>query len=183
MSAGGDQRVRVWDPFVRAFHWSLAAVFALAWATPRASETWHARFGYLALLLVAARIVWGFVGPGYARFSHFVRSPGRTLRYLGAIAAGTEARHLGHNPAGGAMIVVLLIGVIAAVATGWVLTTDAYWGSQAAAKVHGIVVHGVLALVLLHLVGVAVASYRHRENLPRAMATGVKRAAGRGDVA
>jgi len=174
--------VRVWDPFVRVFHWTLVAVFALCWATPRVSENWHGRLGYLALALVAARVVWGFVGSPYARFVQFVRSPRAVLDYLGEIARGREARHIGHNPAGGAMILALLAGVVAAGVSGALLTTDAFWGSDAAAAVHSLIVHGVLALVALHLVGVALASYRHRENLPRAMLTGVKRAAGPGGV-
>ena len=174
--------IRVWDPFVRAFHWALALSFAVAWLSSENMERVHDAAGYVAGGLVAARIVWGFIGPGYARFSQFVRSPQTVLFYLKAISEGSERRFVGHNPAGGAMVVVLLAAMAAAVATGWLMTTDAFWGSIAAQHVHSIVAHGVLLLVVAHLAGVALASVRHRENLVRAMVAGVKRPAQPRDV-
>ena len=175
--------IRVWDSFVRAFHWALALTFAVAWLSSEHLERLHDAAGYVAGALVAARVVWGFVGTGYARFSQFIRSPETVAGYLKAIADGSERRFIGHNPAGGAMIVVLLGAMAAAAASGWLLTTDAFWGSTAAQRAHSLMAHGVLLLVLLHLGGVALASVRHRENLVRAMVIGVKRPAGPGDVA
>ena len=175
--------IRVWDPFVRAFHWALALSFAVAWLSSEGMEGLHDAAGAVAGALVAARVVWGFAGPGYARFSQFVRSPATVVGYLRAIADRSERRFVGHNPAGGAMIVVLLVAMAATAATGWLLTTDAFWGSTAVQRAHSLLAHGVLLLVLLHLGGVALASLRHRENLVRAMVVGVKRAAGPGDVA
>ena len=174
--------IRVWDLFVRAFHWALVLSFAAAWLSSKDAESLHAAAGYAAGALVAARIVWGFAGPRYARFSQFVRPPHTVAAYLRAVAEGSERRFIGHNPAGGAMIVILLAALAAAVATGWLLTTDAFWGSTGAQRAHWIVAHGVLLLVALHLVGVALASVRHRENLVRAMVIGEKHAAGPGDV-
>ena len=175
--------IRVWDPFVRAFHWALAACFAAAWLSPENWEGLHDAAGYAAGALVALRVVWGFVGPGYARFAQFVRSPETVIAYLRAIKDGSERRYIGHNPAGGAMIVVLLAAIAATAVSGWLLTTDAFWGSTALQHVHSAFAHGVLALVVLHLGGVLLASLRHRENLARAMVVGVKRTAGPGDVA
>ena len=175
--------IRVWDPFVRAFHWALALSFAVAWLSAEHHEALHDAAGYVAGALVAARVVWGFVGPGYARFSQFVRPPETVVDYLGAIAKRSERRFVGHNPAGGAMIVVLLAAMAGAAVSGWLLTTDAFWGSTGALRAHSLLAHGVLLLVALHLGGVALASLRHRENLVRAMVIGVKRAAGPGDVA
>ena len=105
------------------------------------------------------------------------------IAYLRAIRDGSERRYIGHNPAGGAMIVVLLAAMAATAVSGWLLTTDAFWGSTIMQHVHSALAHGVLALVVVHLVGVAIASLRHHENLVRAMVVGVKRAAGPGDVA
>jgi len=175
--------IRVWDPFVRVFHWALALSFAVAWLTSENMEVVHSITGYVAGALVAARVLWGFAGPGYARFSQFVRSPATVLGYLKAIAEGSEARFVGHNPAGGAMIVVLLAAMGATAATGWLLTTDAFWGSETMQRAHSIAAHGVLLLVLAHLAGVALASVRHRENLVRAMVLGVKREPEPGDIA
>jgi cytochrome b len=174
--------IRVWDPFVRAFHWALAASFAVAWLSSENSERLHDAAGYAAGALVALRIVWGFLGPRYARFAQFVRSPDAVIAYLRAIKDGSERRYIGHNPAGGAMIVVLLVAMAATAVSGWLMTTDAFWGSTVLQHVHSALAHGVLALVVLHLGGVALASLRHRENLARAMVAGVKRAAGPGDV-
>jgi hypothetical protein len=92
------------------------------------------------------------------------------------MAAGSELRFIGHNPAGGAMIVALLVSLGATAVTGWMLTTDAFWGSIAIQRLHSVLAHGLLLLVFIHLTGVAWASLRHNENLVRAMALGVKRA-------
>ncbi len=175
--------IRVWDPFVRTFHWALALSFAVAWLASEDSDRVHAIAGYVVGGLVLARLAWGFLGPRYARFSQFVRPPGAVVDYLRSIAAGSETRFIGHNPAGGAMIAVMLTSLAATSATGWMLTTDAFWGSIALQRLHSILAHGVLLLVFLHLGGVALASVRHDENLVRAMVLGVKRQAGPGDVA
>lgn len=175
--------VRVWDPFVRVFHWALAASFALAWLTAEDGERLHTTAGYLAGGLVIMRVVWGFIGPRYARFAQFVRLPAATIAYLRATAGGNEQRFLGHNPAGGAMIVVLLVAIAATSASGWLLTTDALWGSAAMQRAHSVLAHALVALVVMHVAGVVLASRRHHENLVRAMVVGKKRAASPGDVA
>src|SRR5579862_4099474 len=175
--------IRVWDRFVRLFHWALALSFAIAWLSAQSIEALHVWAGYAAAALVALRIAWGFAGAGYARFSQFVHRPRTVLSYLRDVATGREARFIGHNPAGGAMILALLSGLIAAAFTGWMLTTDALWGVLWAQRLHSLVAHGVLLLVLGHLAGVALASFRHRENLVRAMIVGHKRAPESGDVA
>jgi cytochrome b len=175
--------IRVWDPFVRAFHWTLALSFGVAWLSAEGPEGLHDWAGYAAGALVAMRVVWGFLGAPYARFAQFVRSPSAVIAYLRAIATGSEARFVGHNPAGGAMIVALLIAMAATATTGWMLTTDALWGMRWAQRLHSLVAHGLLLLVLAHLAGVAMASLRHRENLVRAMIFGDKRAPEPGDVA
>jgi cytochrome b len=175
--------IRVWDPFVRIFHWAFALSFAVAWISAEGFERVHEAAGYAAGALALARIAWGFLGPGYARFTAFVRSPDAVAAYLKAMAEGAEARFIGHNPAGGAMIIALLVAMTATAATGWLLTTDWFWGSIAMKRVHSALAHGLLLLVLAHLAGVALASFRHRENLVRSMVFGDKRAAGPGDVA
>ena len=175
--------IRVWDPLVRVFHWTLVACFLVAWFSAQAWEALHEWAGYAAGALALVRVIWGFFGGHYARFSQFVRPPRVVIKYLKAITAGAEARYVGHNPAGAAMIVALLIAMAGAVATGSMLTTEALWGVSWAQHLHSAVAHGLLLLVLFHLAGVALASVRHRENLPRAMLTGDKRAPEAGDVA
>ena len=94
---------------MRVFHWSLVVGFTTAWLfIDDDYETVHRTAGYTIAALVAARIFWGFAGTGYARFAQFVRAPSTVLRYLADIAAVREARYIGHNPAGGMMVVALL---------------------------------------------------------------------------
>ncbi len=185
LDAGGAMppaTVKVWDPFVRVFHWSLVGLFAFAFLTGDEWQQPHELAGYVIAGLVAARILWGLFGSRHARFSTFVRSPGQVARFISATARFSAPRYLGHNPAGAAMILALLaaIGVIAT--TGYMMTTDAYWGVEWVEEAHEIAAWGTLALIALHVAGVVLASVEHGENLVRAMFTGRKRAPGPNDL-
>ncbi len=179
IEAGGvtpPATVKVWDVFVRTFHWSLATLFIVAYATGDEIERVHITAGYTIAGLLALRIVWGFVGPRHARFSSFVRSPRAVLAYLRDVVLLRAPRYLGHNPAGGAMIVALLAMLIGTSATGYMMTTGAFWGAEWVEDVHEILANSTLALVIFHVIGVLIASFEHRENLVKAMITGRKRA-------
>jgi len=175
-------RIRVWDLLVRFFHWGLVLSFAIAWLSANTLENLHNWVGYAAGGLVVVRVAWGFIGTPYARFSQFVRPPGTVLAYLKAILQGNEPRYVGHNPAGGAMIVVLMLAMVATAFTGWLLTTDAFWGVEWMQQVHHLLADGLVMLVAFHLTGVVLASYRHRENLVGAMISGRKRPSEAGDI-
>jgi cytochrome b len=175
--------MRVWDPFVRVFHWSLVLSFALAWFTSEWRESIHYWAGYAAASLVLLRVVWGFLGTPYSRFSQFIQTPKNVLRYLLAILSGSEARYVGHNPAGGIMILALMAAITMTAFSGWMMTTDAYFGEDRVQILHSLSADGVVGLVLMHLMGVVLASFRHRENLVKAMITGMKRSAEDGDDA
>ncbi|WP_335930847.1 cytochrome b/b6 domain-containing protein [Mesorhizobium sp. M8A.F.Ca.ET.182.01.1.1] len=175
--------VRVWDRAVRSFHWALVLSFVTAWLTSHSSEGIHHWAGYAAAALIGIRLLWGVLGTRYARFSQFVRDPATVARYLSAILSGREARYIGHNPAGGAMVIVLIAAMASTALTGWLMTTDAYFGVPWVEAAHSLAAHGLLLLVLLHIGGVALASFRHRENLVRAMITGRKRSAEPADIA
>lgn len=174
--------VKVWDPFVRVFHWCLVASFAIAWLSSEDGRNLHQWAGYAAASLIALRLVWGIAGTRYARFRQFVRSPRSVAGYLLDILKGREARYLGHNPAGGLMIMALIAVMMALCLSGWLYTTDAFWGVEWVEETHEALANILLALVGLHVAGVVIASLRHRENLMRAMITGRKRGPGRGDV-
>jgi cytochrome b len=182
-SSGAHPTVRVWDGFVRLFHWALLASFVLAWLTRHSSESVHHWAGYAAGALVLLRLVWGVVGTHYARFGQFTRGPRTVLAYLAAITTGREARYLGHNPAGGAMVLLLMAAMLVTAITGWMTTTDAFWGVEWVSRAHELMANGLLLLVVVHFCGVVLASLRHRENLVRAMLTGNKRAPEPGDIA
>jgi len=181
--------VRVWDPLLRLFHWSLAGSFTIAFVTEDELLALHVWAGYLILGLILMRVLWGFVGPRHARWSDFVKEPTEIFTYLKAAIQYRAARYLGHNPAGGTMVVALMLSLTV---TG--LTGLAVYGAQelsgpmapllsglsegwahALEDIHELMANLTLLLVLLHLAGVALASLQHRENLVRAMVTGLKR--------
>lgn len=179
----------VWDLLVRLLHWTLVAAIATAWLS-----TLHLGFGrthepagYVALAVVATRVLWGFLGrrPGahYARFSQFVRPPTAVLRYARLLRTHREPRHIGHNPLGGWMVLALLACVFSTAITGWLQTTDRYWGSEALEFIHHKLAWTLLGLIALHVLGVVATSLRHRENLVAAMVTGRKAAAQADDIA
>ena len=107
-----DRKIKVWDPIVRIFHWSLVSIFLIALITGEDGEGFHVTAGYIIIGLILFRIIWGFIGTKHARFTDFVRGPGAVKDYLKGLLSGRHERYLGHNPAGGAMIVVLLISVL-----------------------------------------------------------------------
>jgi cytochrome b len=174
--------LRVWDPLVRIFHWSLVISFTVAWFSSSSRDDFHQWIGFIAAGLISIRLIWGFIGTPYARFTQFVRSPRQVLGYLFAILKGTEARYVGHNPAGGMMVLALLTGIAATAFTGWLMTTDTYYGDETMQGIHSLCANGVVVLIIAHLGGVVLASRRHKENLVTAMLTGNKRTTADDDV-
>lgn len=179
--------VRVWDPLVRLFHWSLVGAYAIAYLTQEQEYELHLAAGYTIAGLVVFRIVWGFIRPRRSRFSDFVRGPGKVFGYLLGLFRGSVPRYLGHNPAGGAMIVAQLILLVVICASGVALDaaenrsgpladTRMFLYTDTIDDVHEAATNVSLALVVLHLVGVAASSRAHRENLVMSMITGRKRA-------
>lgn len=176
--AGGlapPAEVKVWDPFVRIFHWSLVTLFVVTFATGDEIEWLHIYAGYAIVALLAVRILWGFVGPRHARFSDFVKGPGEVARFLKATLTLKAPRYLGHNPAGGYMILALLMVISALCGTGLLMDSDAYWGSKVLERIHEALAYTAIGLIVLHVAGVIAASIEHRENLARSMVTGWKR--------
>jgi cytochrome b len=167
--------VRVWDPLVRIFHWSLVGSFAFAFLTGDEWQSAHIPAGYVVGGLIGFRLLWGLVGSKHARFASFVRGPLTTLGYLRDALAFRAPRYLGHNPAGGAMVIALLVAIATIAATGYMMTTDAYWGVEWVEELHEAMAYATLGLIVLHVGGVVLASIEHRENLVRAMLTGRKR--------
>ncbi|WP_119420324.1 cytochrome b/b6 domain-containing protein [Desertibaculum subflavum] len=168
--------VKVWDPLVRVFHWSLVVLFSVAFMSGDEIEALHLAAGYGIAGLVGLRLIWGVVGTRHARFGDFVRRPSAIAGYLRTVVGGRAPRHLGHNPAGGAMIVVMLALLTLQCATGILMTSDALWGSKALEEVHEALANLMLGCIALHLLGVAASSLLHGENLVRAMWSGRKRA-------
>jgi len=178
--------VKVWDPLVRLFHWSLLAACVLAYLTQEENYDLHLDAGYAVLGLVVFRVLWGLVGPRHARFGDFVHGPSRLLGYLRDLWRHTAPRYLGHNPAGGAMVVMLLVTLLTISLSGVALdaaenragplaSTRLFLYRDEIIELHVVSTNIGLALVVLHLLGVLHASIAHRENLVRALITGRKR--------
>ncbi|TFW29152.1 cytochrome b/b6 domain-containing protein [Massilia horti] len=177
-----NKRRAVWDLPVRSLHWLLVAGIAGAWITSSEIGEAHEYFGYAVVAIVAMRFALGFAGTRYARFSQFVRSPKQTLRYLSDVRAGRAPRYLGHNPLGGWMVVTLLLSIALVTLTGWVATTDAFWGYAWPVRIHVAIAWMLVLLIALHVSGVVLTSWQHRENLVGAMITGMKDNAQPGDI-
>lgn len=168
--------VRVWDRFVRVFHWTLVLCFFGAWWSTESIGWMHKGCGYAALALVAARGVWGFIGSEHARFASFVPTPRALVAYVQALLRRREPHSLGHNPAGAVMILFLLCAVSAIGISGWMLTLDAFWGSEIVEQTHTLLVDATLVAAALHVAANIYESIRQRDNLIGAMVTGRKRA-------
>lgn len=182
-------KVKVWDEFVRLFHWTqLLLVLGLVASGQLGAQEIHQFLGFSLAVIVIARLVWGFVGSQHARFRNFVTSPAAALAYLRAIVAGRPARHLGHNPAGGWMVLALLSTLLVLLASGIVLQATLEFSGPLVElcrgiddqdvhrllELHEIALNLLYLLVPLHLLGVLLASRQHGENLVGAMLTGYK---------
>ena len=164
----------VWSVGLRLLHWTLAISMIASFATHEAGGKVHEWTGYVALAAASVRLVLGFAGSGYWRFAQFVRGASSTLAYARAVWAHREPRYLGHNPLGGWMVLALLADAIATGVTGWLYTTDRFWGMQWLEELHGALGYALLPLLALHIAGVVVTSCRHRENLIGSMLHGRK---------
>ncbi len=182
--------VRVWDPLVRYFHWSLVAGFTIAYFSGEDFITLHSWVGYFILTLIAIRIVWGFVGSQHARFNDFVYRPATIKQFMKDTIRAKAKRYLGHNPAGGAMVILLMLSILITGFTGmmvlgaedqagplafWFNGGSDVWG-EVAEDTHEFFANFTVFLVMLHVTGVFIESLIHKENLVSSMITGYKNA-------
>lgn len=181
--------VKVWDPLVRVFHWSLVTAFIVAYITEDHFLGLHVQAGYTIIGLVLFRLLWGFIGTRHARFTDFVRGPHTVLSYLKSLLSRRPAHYLGHNPAGGWMVIALLVVLVLTTLSGLLTygigesaagpfvalggNPGGFW-SEAMEEVHEVLANLTLLLVFVHVAGVIVSSRLHHENLVRAMLTGRK---------
>jgi cytochrome b len=175
--AKGPAQVRVWDPLVRLFHWTVVGgIAANLWFTEEGENT-HQIVGYVVLSAIAVRVLWGFVGSYHARFRNFVPGPKRLRDYVSQLLRGREPRYLGHNPAAVLMMAALLATTIGTGVSGWMMTLDAWWGVEWLQDMHEVLANSILVLAGIHVAAAIITSFHHRENLILSMFTGRKRAA------
>ena len=185
-----DKKIRVWDLPVRLFHWTLVVLLAVSYFTGRAGGDWmkfHFWSGYAILTLLLFRIAWGFIGSSTARFSHFVKGPVACSLYLRDLLLGRRTYEVGHNPVGGAMVMVLIFAVLAQVVAG-LFSADTDTGTVTGplatlvadkwidrfTHFHAFWVNVLLILVGLHVLAAVVYLVWKRKNLIGAMFTGRK---------
>ena len=183
------REIKVWDPLVRIFHWSLVLAFVTAYLTGDDLQSLHVWAGYTVLGLVLFRLIWGVIGTRHARFTDFVFRPATVVAYLKDLLALRARRYLGHNPAGGVMVIALLLSLLATTSLGLAayaveegagplasqLAGAGHFWKEFFEGAHEFFANFTLVLVLAHVAGVVVSSALHGENLPRAMVTGRKR--------
>jgi cytochrome b len=203
--------VKVWDIFVRLFHWALVCAIIVQYVSAESNKILHKNIGYFIVCLVLLRIIWGLFGPKHARFSDFLYRPSIIFQYLSGLIKGKPRRYLGHNPAGGLMIFIMLITLMVTAFAGlkaigskghgpfaekgYQIVRQAladsdddeahsgnegehrslngkheFWG-----EFHEAMTGFLLFLIIVHICGVIVSSWIHRENLIGAMITGKKR--------
>lgn len=184
-----QQWVKVWDPLVRFFHWSLVLSFMIAYLTDDDFLTLHVYAGYYIFGLIAVRVIWGFIGTKHARFTNFVKSPAEVKQYIKSIFTFHPRRYLGHNPAGGLMVIALMVSITLTGVLGLAL-----YGIEEAAgpfanigfylggasedlfeELHEFFANFTVLLIVLHVAGVLLASFQHQESLIRSMISGKKR--------
>lgn len=170
--ASTPKTIRVWDLPVRLFHWSLVATILVAFLSAEEGSplaAWHTASGWVASVLIAFRLVWGFVGGEHARFKAFLK-PHRIGHHLKSMMTGRPEQSIGHNALGG-MAVIALLGTVAGI-----IYTGATMGGDAGEELHETLANILLGLIALHVVAVVAMSYLTKDNLIAAFVTGRKRA-------
>jgi cytochrome b len=110
--------IKVWDLYVRVFHWSLVSAIIVQMVTAENFKPLHATIGYFIIVLLIIRIIWGIFGSKHARFKDFIYPPADILGYLKDLIKGKPKHYIGHNPAGGAMACFLLFVLLLITLTG-----------------------------------------------------------------
>lgn len=179
--------VRVWDLPTRLFHWALVACVIGLVITANVGGNWmnwHLRLGYTVLSLLLFRLVWGFVGGHWSRFSSFVYGPGTVLAYLRGEAR--PEHQVGHNPLGMLSVLALLFILLAQVGTGLIADDEIAFTGPLVRFVSGETVSDatgyhkdigkfiVIALVVIHLLAIAFYKLVKKDNLVRPMLNGDK---------
>lgn len=188
------EKIKVWDPFVRLFHWSVVILFFCNYFLSERGmlfergNTLHQYAGYIVIGFVLARCIWGVIGTHHARFKNFVPKWSVFVDYMKAMRRGEHPHYDGHNPAGAMMILCLLSGLLATGLTGWLASlADVYDGWQAVVagsldfidwgEVHEFFANLTMLAAGIHITAVVVVSHLTRENLVHSMITGYKKKA------
>ncbi len=162
----------IWDPLIRLFHWSVAVGFLLNFTLFEEGESLHEWIGYYILAALLVRFCWGFIGPENARFRDFFPRKTTLKAHVDELARGEITEHNGHTPLGGLMIIALMSSLLLVGFTGWLTTTDMFWGESWLEEIHEFFANATLFLVCIHVAAVVFFSVLGPNNLIRQMWTG-----------
>ena len=180
------QRMKVWDLPVRLFHWAIVVLIFFAWGTQEYDHMeWHVRIGYTILTLLLFRIVWGLIGSDTARFTRFLRNPIEAVRHLSQLPRREPDREIGHNAAGGWMVLVMLALLGVQAGTGLFSNDDGNTEgplmhliskdqSDWLSHIHYLNFKAIEAVIVLHVLAIVTYAVVKRHNLVRPMVTGTK---------
>ena len=172
------RNITVWDPLVRIIHWGLALAILLNATIIDDDSNLHIMIGYATLGLVIVRLVWGWIGSKYAKFSAFPPNPGAALRYLKGLAKGDKTLHLSHNPMGALMVYNIWATVLLIAATGYMMGTTRFFGMEWVEEIHEIAFGWLILSIALHIGGVIFDSLHSGVPLVKSMVNGKKRIPG-----
>lgn len=172
--------VRLWDPVVRLFHWSLAGAFLANYFFTEEGESWHRWFGYYAVAWLAIRLLWGFIGSPAARWTDFWPTPARLSEHLRALLSRQPYHRLGHSPLGALVMILMMALMLGLGVTGFLMEeVDYFWGADLPLEIHEFCANALMALVGLHICAAIYESHRVGDNLPLSMITGKRRPLGK----
>ncbi len=171
-------RVLIWDLPTRLFHWLLsggfiaAAVISLALGEDSLLFPYHSIIGLTVAMMVCLRIIWGIAGTRYAKFGTFIFGPAAVIEYMKGTITGRGKRYIGHNP-GSALAIFALLGLVLAMAVTGIMLGQ---GNEGVKEIHEILAWVTVGFVVAHVLGVALHTIRHRENITLSMIHGKKHA-------
>lgn len=169
-------RIKLWDPLVRVFHWSIAGVFIANYFVNEAGEVWHEYLGYFAVACLLIRFVWGFVGKGAARWSDFFPSWLRLKSHICALIKREPYHRMGHSPLGALVMILMMLLILLLGISGFMMEEiDYFWGEDWVQELHSICAHLLWMLVIVHIAAALFESYRLKENLPLSMISGFRK--------
>ena len=177
--------MKIWDLLVRLLHWLLVITFIMSYTSKEQNYPLHLYSGYSLLGIIIIRFIWGFIGTYHARFKNFIYSPTITYRYIKKLLTYQQKRYIGHNPAGGAMVMILLLMLLIISLSGIALDgaenragplgeSTLFYYTESIKNIHIYSSNITVGLIILHIIGVLYSSIKHRENLIWSMLSGYK---------
>ena len=171
--------IKLWDPLIRLFHWSIVFIFIANYFFNEAGDDWHQWLGYIAVAWLIVRFAWGFIGKGAARWSDFFPARASVMLHITSLLRNEPYHRMGHSPLGATVMILMMICFLLLGVTGFMMEeVDYFWGVEWLETCHQWIADSLLVLAILHIAAALIESYRLKENLPLSMVTGKRRRTG-----